>query len=95
MTLPFNFFQHQKHFVLGVSQLSLEVKNLPANAGDLRDVGLIPEMGRSLGGGHGNPFQRSRLENPLDRGAWWAVVHRVGCDLVSTHTHVLPYAMGL
>ena len=56
MTLPFNFFQHQKHFVLGVSQLSLEVKNLPANAGDLRDVGLITRSGRSPGGGHDNPL---------------------------------------
>ena len=53
------------------------VKNLPANAGDLRDAGLIPELGRSPGEGHGNPLQHSHLENPLDRGAWWAVVHRI------------------
>ena len=59
------------------------VKNLPANAGDVRDTslipgsGLIPGFGRSLGGGHGNPLQYSCLENPMDRGAWWATVHRV------------------
>ena len=45
------------------------VKNLPANAGDIRDVGLIPGPGRSLGGGRGNPLQYSCLENPMDRGA--------------------------
>ena len=46
------------------------VKNLLANAGDTRDTGLIPGLGRSPGGGHGNPFQYSCLENPMDRGAW-------------------------
>ena len=46
------------------------VKNLPANAGDTRDTGLIPGLGRSPGGGHGNPLQYSCLENPMDRGAW-------------------------
>ena len=45
------------------------VKNLPANAGDLRDRGSIPGIGRSTGEGNGNPFQSSYLENPLDRGA--------------------------
>ena len=53
------------------------VKNLHANAGDIRDAGLIPGLGRSTGGGHGNPLQCSCLENPVDRGAWWATVHRV------------------
>ena len=53
------------------------VKNLPANAGDIRDVGLIPGLGRSPGGGHGNPLQYSCLENPMDRETWWATVHRV------------------
>ena len=53
------------------------VKNLPANAGDVRDAGLIPGSGRSPGGGHGNPLQYSCLENPMDREAWWATVHRV------------------
>ena len=53
------------------------VKNLPGNAGDIRDVGSTPRSGRSPGGGHGNPFQYSCLENPMDRGAWWAIVDRV------------------
>ena len=59
------------------SQVALVVKNLPANAGDLRDVGSSPGLGRSPGGGHGNPLQYSCLENPMDRGAWQALVHRV------------------
>ena len=58
-------------------QVVLVVKNPLANAGDIRDVGSIPELGRSPRGGHGNPLQYSWLENPLDRGAWWAVVHAV------------------
>ena len=53
------------------------VKNMPANAEDIRDVGSIPESGRSPGEGHGNPLQYSRLENPMDRGAQWATVHKV------------------
>ena len=53
------------------------VENLPANAGDPRDAGLISGLGRSPGGGNGNPLQYPRLENPTDRGAWWATVHRV------------------
>ena len=57
--------------------VSLVVKNLPASAGDIRDKGLIPRSGRSPGEGHGNPLQYSFLENFIDRGAWWAIVHRV------------------
>ena len=53
------------------------VKNSPANTGDIRDVGSIPGLGRSPGRGHSNPLQYSCLENPMDRGAWWATVHRV------------------
>ena len=53
------------------------VKNPLANAGDIRDAGSIPGLGISPGGGHGNPLQYSCLENPTDRGAWWATVHRV------------------
>ena len=53
------------------------VKNLPANAGDARHVGLIPGSRRSPGGGNGNPLQYSCLENPIDKGAWWATVHGV------------------
>ena len=64
-------------YIKGASQVVLGVKNLPADAGDLRDLGLIPGPGRSPGGGHGNPLQYSCLENPMDRGAWQATVHRV------------------
>ena len=53
------------------------VKNPLANAEDIRDADSIPESGRSLGGGHGNPLQYSRMENPMDRGAWQAMVRRV------------------
>ena len=59
------------------SQVELVVKNLPANAGEIRDTGSIPGSGRSPGGGHGNPLHYSCRENPVDRGAWWATVHRV------------------
>ena len=52
----------------------LVVKNPPTNAGDIKDVGLIPGLGRSSGGGRGNPLQYSFLENPMDRGAWWPTV---------------------
>ena len=52
-------------------------KNPPAHARDVRDVGLIPRLGRSPGGGSGNPLQCSCLGNPMDRAAWWAVVHGV------------------
>ena len=52
-------------------------KELPANAGDVRDLDSIPGSARSPGGGHGNPLQYSCLENPMDRGAWQATVHRV------------------
>ena len=53
------------------------VKNLPANAGDTRAVGSIPESGKCPGVGSGTPLQYSCLENPMDRGAWWAIVHGV------------------
>ena len=59
------------------SQVALVVKNLPANAGDIRDSGLIPGSGRFPAGGNGNPFQYSCLENPMDRRAWCATVDRV------------------
>ena len=58
-------------------KVALMVKNLLASAGDTGDVGSIPGSGRSRGGGCGNPLQYSCLENPMDRGAWWAMVHRV------------------
>ena len=55
----------------------LVVKNLPADAESIRDAGSILGSGRSSGGGHGNPLQYSCLENPMDRGAWQAMGHRV------------------
>ena len=70
------------------------VKNPPANAGDLRDEGLIPGSGRSPGGGHGNPLQYSCLENPMGRGACWATVHRVaksGTQLNRLSMHTLAF----
>ena len=59
------------------SHAVLVVKNLPANVGDARDTGSILRSRRSPGGGHGDPLQCSWLENPMDRGAWWAAVHGV------------------
>ena len=53
------------------------LKDLPANAGDVRDVGSIPGLGRSPGVGNGNPLQYSCLENSMDRGAWWITIHEV------------------
>ena len=53
------------------------VKNPLANAEDIRDVSLVPGLGRSPGGGHGNPLQHACLENSMDRGAWQATVHGV------------------
>ena len=57
--------------------MTLVVKTLPANAGDVRDVSLTPGSGRFPGGGYGNPLQCSCLENPMDRGAWRATGHGV------------------
>ena len=59
------------------SQVVLVVKNLPANAGDVRDMSLIPESGISPGGGNGNPLQYSCLKKSTGRGAWRATVHEV------------------
>ena len=64
-------------YVLWASQVVLVVKNPPPNAGDGRDVGSISGSGRCPGEGNGNPLQYSCLENPVDRGAWWATVHGV------------------
>ena len=57
--------------------MALMIKNMLANAGDVREVDSIPGLGRSPRGGHRNPPQYSCLKNPMDRGAWQAVVHRV------------------
>ena len=73
------------------------VKNLPANARDKRALCSIPGSGKSPGGGHGNPLQYSCLENPMDRGAWWAAVHMVTKSQIrlkklSTHARCKAYA---
>ena len=76
----------------GASLVAQMLKNLPANAGDARDTGLIPRLERFPGEGNGNLLQYSCLGNPMDRGAWWATVHG-GCkdlgttELLSKHTH--------
>ena len=62
---------------LWASHVELVGKNLPANAGGVRDEGSIPGSGRFPGGGHGNPLQYSCLENPMNKGDLWATVHRV------------------
>ena len=74
-------------------------KNPPANAGDAGDVGSIPESRRSLEGGNGNPLQYHCLENPMDRGAWWATVHGVTKESDTAerlsmiqHTHTFCYS---
>ena len=66
-----------------------EVKNPPANAGDAGDMGSIPGLGRSPGGGNGNPLQYPCLKNPRDRGDWWATVPGVvkNQTQLSTHKH--------
>ena len=64
-------------FTHWASHVMLVIKNPPTNAGDIRDTISIPGSGRSPGGGHGNPLQHSCLENPMNRGAWGAMVHLV------------------
>ena len=64
-------------YICRASQAVLVVKNLSASAGDAGDPAPIPELGRSPGEGNSNPLQDSCLENPMDRGAWWTIVHGV------------------
>ena len=76
----------------GLSQVALMVKNLPTSAGDIRDMSSIPGSQRSPGEGHSNPLQYY-LENPMDRGAWWATVHSVTkswtqLKQLRMHTHI-------
>ena len=64
------------------------VKNPPASAGDTRETGLTPELGKSPGGRRGNPLQYSCLENVVDRGVWWATVHGVAeSDMIEMTQH--------
>ena len=72
------------------------VKNSPASAGDVGDMGLIPGLGISPGGGHGNPLQCSCLESSMDRGAWWATVHgveRSWTQLKQLSTHICTWSL--
>ena len=73
----------------GASQGVLVVENWPANAGDTGDLGLLPGLGRPPGGGQGNPLHYSFLENPVDRGAWWATAHGV----TQSHTRLKRLSM--
>ena len=80
------------------SQVALVVKNPPANAGDTGDLGSIPGLERCPRGEHGNLLQYSCLENPMDRGAWRAIVHRVAksrtqLKRLSTHAHTHNLAL--
>ena len=59
--------------MVGASKVALVLKNLPANARDERDMGLIPGLGRSPGEGNDYPLQYSCLENSMERGVWWAL----------------------
>ena len=67
--------------------MALVIKNPLANAGVVKDTGSIPGLGRSPGGEHGNPPQYSCLENPMDRGAWRATVHKVAKSGTQLSTH--------
>ena len=79
---PIGFYRANR-----ASHMALVVKNLPAQAGDVRDVGLVPEPGRSPRIGNGNPLQYSCLENPMARGALMATVHGIAKELNTTeHT---------
>ena len=85
------------HLILEkASQVTLVVKNMPGNAGDIRDPGSIPGLGRSPRGGHDNPLQHSCLGNSIDRGAWQAIVPRVAKGQTrlkqrSMHTRIYMY----
>ena len=75
------------------------VKNQPANAGDARDMGSIPESGKSPAVGNGNPLQYSCLENSMDRGAWWATVQEVTkswthLSTTTTTKYIIAYLQG-
>ena len=77
------------------SQVALEVKNPPANAGDISDAGSIPGSGRSPGGGNGNPLQNSCLEYPMDKWAWWAAVHGVAKNQTQLKKAMAPHSSTL
>ena len=73
--------------------MAIVVKNPPANAGDVRDKGSAPGWGRVSGEGYGNPLRYSCLGNPMDRGGWWATVHRIAKSQtqLSMHGYIHTY----
>ena len=99
--LVFPMFRHCSKWLIGInsftpyyspmwaSQVVLVVKNPPANAEDVRDAGSISGSERLPGGGHGNPLQYFCLENPMDRGAWQATVHRISKSQTQLKQHSL------
>ena len=84
---------------VGASQVALVVRTLPANAGDIRDMGLTPGLERSPRGENGNLLQYSCLENPIDRGAWWATIYGVAelemTEWLSTHFRLTEKLKGV
>ena len=81
LVVAFNSFSFKvitnMYALIGASQVAMVVRNLSANAGDVRDTGSVSGLGRSPGGQHGNPFQYSCLKNPMGRGAWQATARSV------------------
>ena len=88
LNLPSTLLKPPSKLLEQASQVMLVVKNPPANEGDARDTGSILGSERSPGEGNGNPLQYSCLDNPIDRGTWWAKVHGVvkSQTQLSTHT---------
>ena len=89
-----------QYWAFRTSPTALVVKSLPASAGDLREVDLIPGLGRSPGEGNGHPVQYSCLGNPKERRAWWSMVHRVTksrtqLEWLSRHTHTEPSVLAI
>ena len=88
------FIYIDKICIFGASQVTQWVKNPPAMQEMQADASSVPRWERSSGGGHSSPLQYSCLENPMDRGAWWATVHRVAesnTTEVTEHTHAYLY----
>ena len=85
------------HICVYASQVELVVKNLPANAADVRVMGSISELGSSPRRKHGNPIQYSCLENPMERGAWLYMVHKIAksqTQLSNYHFHKHTHIYG-
>ena len=85
-------FQSNTYLESGASKVVLVVKNLPANAGNMKDSVSISALERFTGGANGNPLQYSWLENPMDRGIWWATVHGITKSRTELNIWALPGA---